>query len=430
MSEAKVPGHYKITAFILTTNAGKSYNMYDKIPVFSIEESIDNDSMRGNALVYDNVGILEDLPIRGEESLTITVQDAIGKEVTYNMSIYKVTDVEVKKNNDGLTYRLHFVSKSRFEAGARRIIEAHEDTISNIAKDIFQRYYPDGSKTLLLEDTEGTFRCVIPNYTPIQTMYFLISRAYSTKSPSCSFRFFETSENYYFASDEYLIRRFIENKDEIKEFTYGAAIDKSGSEFLAEMQNIVELKNSERVNTVIDLVSGAYKSNVIEIDLVKRQVTMPGKSAKNEYNYDDAKKNYMSSAGRGINEDVHTTDFSQNYFTRENERRYIVVRDYADSGDAQLRGDQYIPEIVANRTAYRHHLNNTVTYIKVNGRLDLNAGDLINLKLLAFNSDTSNKDVNRQLSGYYMINDLTHTFDKDVHQTSLKIVKYDWSTQE
>jgi len=429
MSNFVTPGHYKLLTAVITTEAGITVDMVSLIPVFSIEESIDNDSLRGTALVYDNIGVLEDLPIRGEETLELTIEDALGKQLSYTMSIYKITDVEMKTNNDGLRYKIHLVSKSRFEAGSRRIIAPYEDTISNIVEDVFSRYYPKVSKDLLLEDTEGLFRCVIPNYTPMQTMNFLSSRAYSSKSPSCSFRFFETSENYYFVSDEYLIKRFLENPQDIKEFTYGSAVDKSSVNFLEQMKNVITLRNSERVNTVMDLVSGAYKSNVIEIDLIKRQVTLPGKSNKFEYDYDDAKTKYMSSSGKGETEEVHTNEFVERYFTRENERRYIVVRDYDDTGTAQLRGDQFIPEIITNRTAYLHHLNNTVTNITINGRLDVNAGDVINLKLLAFNS-AQDGTLNKQLAGNYLVNNLMHSFDKDIHKTTLKLVKYDWSTKE
>jgi hypothetical protein len=41
-----------------------------------------------------------------------------------------------------------------------------------------------------------------------------------------------------------------------------------------------------------------------------------------------------------------------------------------------------------------------------------------------------NPQQNRQISGYYMINDLTHVFNKDIHQTDMKLVKYDWSVRE
>lgn len=428
MTQFVLPGYYRLVSATIKPLNGQPLEIVGLIPEFSIEESLDKDSIRGSAIVYDNIGLLEDLPLRGEELLTLVVEDALRNTVTYELALYKITDVEIKNTNDGLRYKIHFMSKYSFDAMFRRIIEPYNDTVSSIAETIFEKYY-SGPKQLLLEDTIGLFRCVIPNYTPMQTMNFLANRAFSRSSPSCSFRFFETAENYFFVSDEYLIKRFLENKEEIKEFTFSDAIDKSGEEFLSQMKNLVEIRNSDRVNTAMDLASGAYRSNVIEIDLIKRQATLPGKSNRYEYDYQEAKSNYMSSSGRGEGQDVHTDEFVRTYFTPENERRYIVIRDYDDSGTLQLRGDQFIPEIATNRLAYRHHLNRTVIYAKSNGRLDLNAGDIINIKIPEFKV-SENRRLNNQLSGYYMISDLTQVFDKDLHQTDMKLIKYDWSTSE
>ena len=428
MTAFVLPGYYRLISATIKPLNGQPLEIDGLIPEFSIEESLDKDSIRGSAIVFDNVGLLEDLPLRGEELLTIVVEDALKNIVTYELAIYKISDVEIKNTNDGLRYKIHFMSKYSFDAMFRRIIEPYNDMVSKIAETIFEKYY-SGPKQLLLEETAGLFRCVIPNYTPMQTMNFLANRAFSKKSPSCSFRFFETAENYFFVSDEYLINRFLENKEEIKEFTFSDAMDKSGEEFLAQMKNLVEIRNSDRVNTAMDLASGAYRSNVIEIDLIKRQATLPGKSNKYEYNYKDASVRYMSSSGRGEGQDVHTDEFVNTYFTSENERRYIVIRDYDESGTLQLRGDQFIPEIATNRIAYRHHLNHTVVYAKANGRLDLNVGDIINIKIPEFKV-SENRRLNNQLSGYYMISDLTQVFDKDLHQTDMKLIKYDWSTKE
>jgi hypothetical protein len=428
MTAFVLPGYYRLISATIKPLNGQPLEIDGLIPEFSIEESLDKDSIRGSAIVFDNIGLLEDLPLRGEELLTIVVEDALKNIVTYELAIYKISDVEIKNTNDGLRYKIHFMSKYSFDAMFRRIIEPYNDMVSKIAETIFEKYY-SGPKQLLLEETAGLFRCVIPNYTPMQTMNFLANRAFSKKSPSCSFRFFETAENYFFVSDEYLINRFLENKEEIKEFTFSDAMDKSGEEFLAQMKNLVEIRNSDRVNTAMDLASGAYRSNVIEIDLIKRQATLPGKSNKYEYNYKDASVRYMSSSGRGEGQDVHTDEFVNTYFTSENERRYIVIRDYDESGTLQLRGDQFIPEIATNRIAYRHHLNHTVVYAKANGRLDLNVGDIINIKIPEFKV-SENRRLNNQLSGYYMISDLTQVFDKDLHQTDMKLIKYDWSTKE
>jgi hypothetical protein len=431
MNELVLPGYYKLVSAVLTTYAGKSLEISGLIPVFSIEESINKDSIRGSATIIDATNLLDDLPLRGEETLKLVIEDALKQKNEYTFRIYKVDDVAISATNDTLTYRIHFVSASSFDAMFRRIIEPFDDKISAIAEQIFARYYPGVSKDLVLEETVGLFRCVIPNYTAPQTMNFLANRAFSTQSPSCSFRFFETAENYFFASDEYLIGRFLENKDLIKEFIFSDAIEKSGEQFIAQMQNIIELENAERVNTVTDLISGSYRSKVIEIDLTRRRVTMPAKSEENEYIYENERDKYRITASQNSTDsEVHTQQFVQDYFTEENERRYIIVKDYSEDGTSQLRGEQFLPEIVANRTAYRSHLGNTPVRAKINGRFDLSAGDVINLKIPDFGLASGKQDLNKRLSGYYFVEAVTHVFERDIHSTLLHLLKYDWETTE
>jgi hypothetical protein len=430
MSDLVLPGQYKLLSAKLVTHSGIEQEFSGFIPVFSIEESIDSDCIRGTAEVIESMGYLETLPIRGEEDLIFQIEDALGQKNTYVMKIYKVSDVKISDTNDVLSYMLHFVSRSRYEASFRRIIEPFDDEISNIAKEVFEKYYPSDAPPLEIEPTNVIFRCIIPNYTPMQAMNFLANRAYSDKRTSCSFRFFENTNGYFFVTDEYLIEKALDDPENIKEFSFSDAINKSGDEFVSQMQNLIEIRNTDRVNTMSDLISGAYRSHVIEIDLVAGSVNLPGKTSKHSYNYKEKQPSYKTTSGGAGTEDVHSSSFIDQYFNQENERRYIVVKDYAnDSGQNQIRGNQYLPEIVANRIAYRHHLNNTVLHAKTNGRLDLNAGDIINVSIPEFNFSSS-KGFNPQLSGYYMVSSVTQSFVRDVHQTILKILKYDWSTQE
>lgn len=413
-----LPGHFKLLAAVLSSHDGSNVNDISSLIHFiELEEGLEFDSIRGHIRVLDNVNLLDTFPIRGEEKLELTVVDALEQKRTYELAVYKVTDVEVKDTNDGLRYKLHVTSKARFDAGTRRVLRSFEASISTIAEVVFATYYGETSKELLIEDTEGMFRCVVPNYTPMQTMNFLANRAFSTKSPSCSFRFFETADFFYFVSDEYLVTRALDNPEIIKEFTYSDALDKSGENFYAQMQNIISLENNERVNSITDLHSGAYKNNVIELDLVRKTVS------NRRYSYDD------QTYAKGESVSPHSATFVQDTFTDENERRFLLFKDYSSVGDmpGQLRAEQYLPEITSNRLAYRHHLNNTVTFVTINGRLDVCAGDMVKLVIPDFTSNDKKKE-NAVLSGLSMVDTCVHRFNLDVHSTHLKLLKYDWNS--
>ena len=423
-SENILPGYYKLlSATIKAHNSDRSINISGLIPSIVIEESLDYDCIRGVITLHDSIGFLEDLPVRGEETLTIVLEDALREKRTYELFIYKAMNINIKDTNDGLTYDLHFISKGRYEVSKRKIVRAFDNPISTIAEIIFSTYYPAG-KDCIIEDTDDKFRCTIPTFTPPQAMNFLTSRAYSEKSPSCSFRFFETYDNFYFVSDEFLIKRAKDDPDLIKEFTYNEAIDKSGKQFLAQMQNLKKIENSERVNTITDLNVGAYRSNVIELDIMRRKVT------NRRYNYLEVKDKYASSPV-GSTEGIHSESFVNDFFTEENENRYLAVKDYASIGDISgaIRGEQYLPEITTNRIAYRQRLNNTIVYATAHGRFDLSSGDIIKLVIPDFSVPTGQqRENNKQLSGHYLVNSCTHRFIRDEHDVQLKLVKYDWGT--
>jgi hypothetical protein len=416
------PGHYKLTAARLTSFDGNQrMDISNLIPSFSIEESMDYDSIRGTATVFDNTGLLDRFPIRGEETLILEIEDALKSKRVYELSLYKVSDIEIKNTNDGLRYKIHFTSKSRFDAGKRRITRPFDGLISKIAEIIFATYYT-GEKELLLEDTEGSFRCIIPNYTPMQAMNFLANRAFSTKSPSCSFRFFETADNFYFVSDEFLLNRALEDNSIIKEFSFSDAIDKSGRDFISQMQNLIKIENNERVNTITDLYGGAYKSNVIEIDFTRRILE------NKRFDYESEKNKFTTVLNNKEPREVHTPEFKEDFFTEENERKYLLFKDYSSIGDipGQLRGEQFLADITNNRVAYRHHLNNTIVSAVSHGRFDLCAGDVIRLVIPEFSS-ASDRLENSVLSGVYLVSDCSQIFNNDVHETHMKLLKYDWN---
>lgn len=416
-----LPGYYKLVNATITTYSGKDIDIVNLIPRFSIEESLENDCMRGTATVYDNVGLLERVPLRGEERFRIVVEDPFGLQKTFRMFIYKVSNVTIKNTNDGTTYDIFFMSESRMFASARRIVKSYNVPISQIVQNIYENYYTTNTP-LFVEDTEGIFKCLIPNYTPIQAMYFLSSRSYSTQSASCSFRFFENNEGYYFVSDEYLVKNGNETNN-IKEFTFSDQIDKSGLEFLQQMQNLITLDNTDRTNTLKDLYSGGYTSNVIEIDLLKKKVT------DRRYVYKDERKNYFKLNNVTLQRDEHSDQFIEDFFNSENERKFLLFKDYQSLGDipGALRSEQFLPEIVSNKLAYRHHLNGNRVSCRIYGRLDLKAGDIVNLKVPEFTAITNKSTLNNQLSGNYLVQSLVHTFNLDKYEIMMTLLKYDWA---
>lgn len=425
-----LPGYYKLlSAKVSPYGTRAELDIAGIIHKIVIEESIENDCIRGYISVADGVGLLERLPLRGEERLSIEVEDIVKNKKLFDLFVYKVENVTTKETNDVILYDMVFVSYPRWNAGKIKLIKSFDGLISNTAKEIFDTSYIPNTKPLNIEETDSDFYCVIPNFTPPQALKFLANRAYTSTSPSCSFRFFENSEGFYFVPDEWLIAEAIRT-DNIKEFTYipysnpmelSKTSDKSNYDLEAQLRNLIELNNTDRINTVADMTSGAYKNNPIVIDFVNKTVT------DNRYSYENSKTEFASlNAGNKNIEDVHSDNFINFTFTDQNEKRFLVFKDYQSAGDlpTNIRGEQYLPQIISRRTTYRYMLYRNTIYVKAHGRLDLKAGDIIKLKIPEI-SPTENKE-DSKLSGNYLVHDCSHVFDKEVYEVSMMLTKFDW----
>lgn len=424
----------------------------------SISQSIESSAYHGTITVVDTVGIIENRnnPFRGEERMQLVLR-GMDTNVTKKLDtfIHKIDNVSVMDNNDGARYTLHFVSFISYKSSLRKIITSFDQPVSDTVKDIFNEYFETISREsrpsdvgaspsesvlsgddmlnakfykinqdvgLLIENTEGDFRCIIPNYNPSQAMYFLSSRAYSTESPSCSFKFFETMDGFRFVTDEYLIKYANSNNSQ-RIFTYKSTTSKRLDQLEDQIINIEQLENEKRVDTGRDIVSGAYTNIVYVLDITNKTVE------ERKFNYaTDGKEKFMKMEKvRETNSEVHSDTFMNAVFTDENAKRFTIIKDYDSNNSIQLRGEQYLPEIISNKISYNHHINNTVVSATIQGRLDIQAGDIAKVYVTEFIS-TNDRKINPHLSGNYIVHSVNHEINGKTLTTNMKLIKYGWST--
>ena len=406
-------------------------DMRNLVSAISITESIENESIRGSMDVLDSSGLLEHYPIRGEEKMYINIEDSLGTEYEFYGFIYKIDNIRASDNNDKLVYRLYFVSYQRFYSDRFKISSAHNDLISNIAAKVFDTYFKesqsallsDVNKSLIVEPTEGQIRCVLPQYTPSQAMKFLESRSYSVDSPTCSFRFYERPDAFYFVSDEYMLEK-AKREDRIFDFTSDANIPQTNDMFIQRMLNMNSVTNTNRFDTFNDIHNGAYKNKIFVIDILNRSINLKDPA----FDYSKAKEKWFKRTENTDMVERHSDEFTGNTFTDDNSRKFMFVKDYSEDNAGQLRGEQYIPQIASNRLSYMQHLNSIKLTSKSPGRLDISCGDYINLNVTDYYAAGPNKSPNNQLSGIYLVESVTRLFNtNDVFVNNYTLLKRNWN---
>lgn len=439
----------------------ESHDGFAKLDLAAIDyklelmQSINMSAWSGVLSVYDTTGTLENkgFKIRGEEKLTLTIESFDLKQdapLELVCQVISVTNVHPTPALTGVTFDLNFVSEMSFKAGKRRIRESFSNLRADeIAERIFKKYYgkikpktdqgeilPFNSRKFLtseqsslqrkpfyIQESEGAMQPVIPNLMPADAMDFLAQRSFSKNSPSCTYRFYETFKGFYYVTNEWLIKYGLDNFQTIEEFAYNAQNSQDAKETELQTNTFKTFSNPSRVNTVSDINEGAYKNMVIEVDLGRRR-------AKNiKYDYlKDAKYIDMSGNKTSVETLPHTEGFIEETFTEENAKRYIVFKDYYDETGGTLRANQHFPEILQNRSVYGHHLGQTVVQAELVGRLDLEPGKIIKVKVPSFTiTQNPESPYNAQLSGNYIIVSITHQLVDDKLNTGLVLAKYDWS---
>lgn len=453
------PSLCTIEQAVLKTVDGRLKDITALIYGFNIKSSIYDSSFSASLNVFDSVGVLHNLPLRAEEELDLQLLGHdFQTELNIKGQIIKIDNVNKNTQGDGYFYKLHFVSRTTFRAGIQSVITAFNNKSgSYAAKQIFKKYFnqdktlvlsqaqkdpddlPDDSsalqitsnkgRTFYLEESDGQFRTIIPDYTPVQAMNFLAAKTKAKSSSSSLFRFFETYDGYYWVTDEWLLKRANRNKRKIKDLYYMSFAESHPKYADRMVRHVKSFENSTHVDTGADLDSGAYKNTVMEVDFVNH--------TRNYYNYDyqENKKKYTSMTGQPRTSNVgavHSDEFIKETFKDDNKnaKQYVVYRDWQPDDVATvpgqvLRSPQNMVEIIQNRVAYAHHLNNSKANIELEGRIDLVPGDVINL--ITQEPTIELKDeINKRLGGNYLVSMVIHSMDKNILTTQVEIMKYGW----
>lgn len=448
------PSGSDVTRAVITSHDGSlSTDISNIITEYEIIQSIEAVSYLGTITVFDTVGLLEKL--RAEETLDLTIASYdLPTEVSIKAQIYKVSDIVPSESNNGVLFVIHFVSQVTFKASTRRVIKSYKKGPHSIAEDIFDEYFseldsPDyldpnnrsqtlpfaarrfslkneNTRSFVVQPTGNFSKMIIPDMKPTEAMRFLTSRSSAgSESPSQTFRFFETLENFYYVTDEFLISNG--NRGEILTFFYAPASSIDPANPTDQVTRIENLRIISRgLDIPSDMYSGAYKSSVTEIDLIR------GVIEEKKFDYStDARYIDMSGNPRNLADNPHTESFRNATFTDENAKKFLVFKDYSRNGDipSPLHTERFIPEIVSNRISYYQHLNATTVSAGLKGRLDLRPGMIINLDIKRLSSaDPGSDQISDTMSGLYLIKLITHHRDaRGTLHTTMQLAKFDWS---
>ena len=204
---------------------------------FNIYENLFRNYLTADIQIVDGVGLMESLPIIGEETIHIQVKTKgivnqrppetnhpgpfEGSQNEGRLSLkFRVVKIHniTKLNDQMLTYTLNLVSEEAILNLKKKVRKSALDpaqnfepsTISKLVerlyKQFFQRGRPDAKK-IFIEPTKNNTDLIIPNQTPFKAFNFLAQRAVAKEKHAVgsSFVFYETIRGFFFISLETLM---------------------------------------------------------------------------------------------------------------------------------------------------------------------------------------------------------------------------------
>ena len=436
--QPKTPGEFTIAECTIQTFTGAMYDINDKWVLVDIFESIYSPSLELILTIQDGVGLLETLPLIGEEKVFLTyyTSDAT-RAIRRLFYTYKINNI-VDTAHTTTTYQLHCCSPESILNTRLRVYNSYGPLpYSEMAKKVYSEYFgqelnkifsPEYNKNFNVEDTKESYTISVPGMHPFDAMSLFAKRSITlidSTIPGSLFFFWETTHGHYFRSLETIMTRYRQLMEE------GATRDiptyklrpknlynednPSASVNPLDFATIDDIEHVNYFDTLKNMEEGMYSRKLIGHNLLDMKVEQ------HEYFYDrdgfaegHTKKNGILASVNSIGLAPHGAEKKGSKHNKFAHVEYFPLSGstrYNNAGKWKLhRGSQV------------EQLASMVLKITIPGDDRVEAGTCINVELPSKVPYTeSTKEVLR--SGGYLVTRIHHNFQGGDYKMKLDIVK-------
>ncbi len=287
----------------LGTNEPLRIDIREAVQEIQIFEGINYNTLSGTLVMVDAGGLLDRLPITGNEILEFTLhtpgftlEDESPRGYNfkkYPMWVNKIRNIS-NPNQNARVYALDFYSKERIRDNQRKLCRAFEGPIHETVNVILRNFLKT-QKDFLFETTTPVVKYVIPKKSPLDTIKFLGKESISEKFENSGFFFWETSDGFNFKSLEAMISNSAgKAKQSVIEYSNSPKVD-SGQLYdtkdgvKGNMTKVFEFNILKRFDTLSNIKQGTYASRLVTYNAFTKQF----KNVDFSYPHEYTKSNHM-----------------------------------------------------------------------------------------------------------------------------------------
>ena len=456
MSKLNYAGEYAISELKLMSSSGNVVDLSMAYTALSLFEDIFSSSMSGLVVVSDTNNILMNLPVTGQDylSMKIVTPSLEKSPIDYTQTVFAVNKIDTRIDADGAqVFQLHFISPELLRNERVRISKSYKSTISNMVYDALNSAkYINTNKEIFLEATKGIRKIVVPNSHPFDFIKKLAREAESEEFNSPHYLFYENIFGIHFRSIESLYRQASIGSYHAGDLGFHMT---EGGKIEEEYARVLDYQIQANNDTLANVVGGMLASKIITHDIVQKKYEVNRHDYFQDF-YKYKRVNYNSkSKDNPIYSEVPLDTFGNNLGNFDESRIHLHPTSTIDtlqineftglpieakgkdashysSDNESLYESNAIPETLLSRQAKFMELNaGTSINMQIKGNTTIACGDIVEFDMPIVGKEHGKGDSDIYYSGRYLISKLRHIFQpaSNNHEIALTLVKDSFSRE-
>ena len=414
--QVQLPSDIELSKVDLTTGDGKIVDITDLIHEISIYEAIGQTAVYGSMFIVDGTNVLSQANISGQEIVTFTFSkfDTDDEHIFHVMKIEQVSIV----NETVSQYTLTFIDREYVLDSMSLVSQAYEGTIDSIMKDIHLNAFETEIEEA--DACTGTYRFVIPNWKPLQTLEWLSRKAVDSNGVPLvylkTFRrgpkllSFETMT----ADDNIVCEYFINMSTDPQ-----ASVSSNQYDYQNIARKIINFRTLQHGNALDQIRDGTYAQTYINVDTQGKTAIVKDFSGEDVFTNNPRLNEYLpvSMKAKYGPQDQKITELSRS-------KQSISYHQGSNFGNAFLNYNSETHDIDTIRQNYNGMLGTYMYEITVPGRFDLEPGRLVNITFPSNrlqNEKEPEANIDNKRSGKHLILACHHHFKKDSYHCILEV---------
>jgi hypothetical protein len=431
------PGSFFVEEMIIQNQYGKIVDLQPLVSSFSIMEELFSPVVMFSARLRDNINFFEDFAISGQEIISVrllqTNADNTRQQfVQLSFIVKEYPNYEKTPLSSVQEYDIIAVSDYAYLSLLKRISRSVKgNVIDNILK-IFQRDLNIKS-FLVSQPCVSSFDGVLVIQTPLKAIEWLRQKAFDADD-SPFFIFPQISENFItitslaklVAGDIYRTYQYKPRQD---------SVPGTPNAYEEGMRKIINIQSNIKLDKLKQANEGAFSSKTEITDYAKKSFTQKIFNRDKDKALEKNRLLQNSTFGKSLNFLTNgITSAAEPLTNLPDASRSIISTNTASNSSGAPNSSTLFAESMGRVKSYLANIENMNHQIEIYGDLKLNPGKKIqievpkscdlgeyNKKINNVNDD--NDEIDKSLSGIYLVAVCVHTFKDGVYTTKSKIMK-------